>query len=211
MLAGEAAARTEPNPFPASLLSSKHWTLAASFAGNDNVLARCERELREMAEFTGANNAEMVDQKHLASVFGRQREFVPIALESSPATTVVKMSVLPSRMAEVLELAGEGGVDENAFVMGGLWRRGVGVIYFALLPAEMTAQTLNQVAQATSKILAGCASLGGSATIPWCPGEWKLALNIWGPNRGDFDLMRKLKNLFDPGDVLSPGRFAGGM
>jgi glycolate oxidase FAD binding subunit len=209
LLTGEAAAEDDPNPFPARLLSSKDWTLTGTFAGNDNVLARCERELREMAELCGASNAETVGEKHVSVFFGRQREFVPIALESSPATTVVKMSVLPSRMAEGFELAAKA-ADESDLPWAAL-ARGVGVIYFALLPAEMTAQTLKQVAQTTSKILAGCASLGGSATIPWCPGDWKLALNIWGPNRDDFGLMRKLKKLFDPGDVLSPGRFAGGI
>ena len=134
---------------------------------------------------------------------------MPIALESSAAATIVKMSVQPSRMADMIGVAAKA-ADEVALPWAAL-ARGVGVIYFALLPAERSEQTLNNIAQATSKIFAGCASSQGNATIPWCPAEWKPALNIWGPNRGDFDLMRKLKQLFDPGDVLSPGRFAGGI
>ena len=209
LLSGEAAARIEPTPLPTSLLSSKHWTLTASFAGNENVLARYGRELREMAELSGANNAEIVDEKQVAGVFGRQREFVPIMLESSAATTILKMSVLPSRMADLLGFAAEA-ADENALPWAAM-ARGVGVIYFALLPVEMTDQTMKKVAQAANKIFAGCSKLDGNATIPWCPSEWKPALNIWGPNRSDFELMRKLKNLFDPGGVLSPGRFAAGI
>ena len=209
LLAGAAGARIEPNPLPASLLSSKHWTLSASFTGNDNVVTRCERELREMAQLSGSNNAEIVEEKQMAGVFGRQREFVPIMLESSAATTILKMSVLPSRMADLLGVAGEA-ADESAVPWAAM-ARGVGVIYFALMPEEMTEKTLKKVGEAANKISVACASLDGNVTIAWCPSEWKPALNIWGPNRSDFELMRKLKKLFDPCDVFSPGRFAGGI
>jgi glycolate oxidase FAD binding subunit len=209
LFSGDSAARVESNPIAVNLFSNRHWTLAVQFAGNDNVIARCERELREMAELCGANNAQIVAEGKVSSVFGRAREFVPITLESSAATTIVKMSVQPSRMADMIGVAAKA-ADEVALPWAAL-ARGVGVIYFALLSAERSEQTLKNVAQATSKMLAGCTSSQGNAMIPWCPTEWKPALNIWGPNRGDFDLMRKLKKLFDPGDVLSPGRFAGGI
>ena len=173
------------------------------------MLARSERELREMAEASGGAGVKIVGEEQASGAFGRQREFVPIALESSPATTILKMSVLPSRMADLLKITAKA-ADENGMQWAAV-ARGLGAIYFALLPTERTEQTLRKVAQATSKIFAGCVSLDGNATIPWCPSEWKTALNIWGPSRGDFELMRKLKKLFDPGDVLSPGRFAGGI
>jgi FAD/FMN-containing dehydrogenase len=112
-------------------------------------------------------------------------------------------------MADLLKIVAEA-ADNNAMRWAAM-ARGVGVIYFALLPTARTEQILKKVAQATSKILAGCARLDGNSTIPWCPSEWKPALNIRGPNRSDFELMRKLKKLFDPGDVFSPGRFAGGI
>ena len=89
--------------------------------------------------------------------------------------------------------------------------RGVGMIYFALLPAERSEDTLTRVARATNDIFAQCAALDGNATIPWCPTEWKTALPIWGPERGDFGPMRALKKVFDPHGVFSPGRFMGGI
>jgi len=56
-----------------------------------------------------------------------------------------------------------------------------------------------------------CAALGGHATIPWCPTEWKSALKVWGLPRADFAQMLKLKKVFDPAGVFSPGRFVGGI
>ena len=206
---GDTAAHIEPKPIAMSIFSNRNWTLVTQFAGNDKVIARCESELRDMAELCGARSAEPVGGDLASGVFGRLREFVPIALESSPAATIVKMSVLPSQIADLIEVAANA-ADEGSLKWAAM-ARGVGIIDFALFPAERTEQTRNKVAEATSKIFAGCANLDGNATIPWCPAEWKPTLNIWGPNRGDFDLMRKVKTLFDPGDVLSPGRFAGGI
>jgi glycolate oxidase FAD binding subunit len=209
LFSGDAAARIEPSPFAANLLSKTRWMLAVSFAGNDNVLDRYERDLRKMAEQSGAVDAQVLAEEPTKGAFGRVREFVPIALESSPATTIVKMSVLPSRVDEILVAAAKAAVESD--LPWAALARGVGVIYFALLPVDRSQVALGKVAQVTSKLFAACACLDGNATNPWCPTEWKSALNIWGPDRGDFELMRKLKKLFDPANVMSPGRFVGGI
>jgi FAD/FMN-containing dehydrogenase len=36
-------------------------------------------------------------------------------------------------------------------------------------------------------------------------------LKVWGLPRADFAQMLKLKKVFDPAGVLSPGRFVGGI
>jgi len=37
----------------------------------------------------------------------------------------------------------------------------------------------------------------------------KTAVDVFGPQRPDFELMRRIKEQFDPQGVLSPGRFVG--
>jgi glycolate oxidase FAD binding subunit len=44
-----------------------------------------------------------------------------------------------------------------------------------------------------------------------CPAEFKREINVWGKASADFPLMQGLKKVFDPGDVLAPGRFVGGI
>jgi FAD/FMN-containing dehydrogenase len=39
----------------------------------------------------------------------------------------------------------------------------------------------------------------------------RMGTDLWGPWRDDFVLMKRIKNVFDPQNVLSPGRFAGGI
>jgi glycolate oxidase FAD binding subunit len=41
------------------------------------------------------------------------------------------------------------------------------------------------------------------------PPAWKRGFDVWGPSPDALDVMRVLKEQFDPGRVLNPGRFAG--
>jgi len=51
----------------------------------------------------------------------------------------------------------------------------------------------------------------GHATIEYCPTALKSKLNIWSDPGPDFPLLRKVKSIFDPAGVFSPGRFVGGL
>jgi glycolate oxidase FAD binding subunit len=53
-------------------------------------------------------------------------------------------------------------------------------------------------------------SFGGTVVVLDAPNEVKAVLDVWGPVRG-LDLMRRVKDQFDPHRVLSPGRFVGGI
>jgi glycolate oxidase FAD binding subunit len=209
LFSSEAASRIEPNPMPENVISRTRWTFTAGFAGNENTLKRYENDLRGMAEECGAVGVAVLPGPQIAAAFGRKREFVPIALSSSPATTILKMSMVPMKMAEALKAAGE--AAQNNHLPWVAMARGVGVIYFAMLPTDRNDETKRLAAQASNQILAACAELGGHATIPWCPNEWKDVLKVWGLDRPDFAQMQKLKTAFDPHGVLSPGRFVGGL
>jgi glycolate oxidase FAD binding subunit len=51
--------------------------------------------------------------------------------------------------------------------------------------------------------------LGGAAIVEGCAVELKHHVDVWGRPRGDFALMRRLKEQFDPHGTLNPGRFLG--
>src|SRR3984957_6337646 len=209
LFSSEAASRVAPTSLPKDLLSKARWTFTSGFSGNPNTLTRYETELRKMAEECGAVDATVLEGSELASAFALKREFIPIALESSPATTIIKISVLPRQMSEALANAARE-ADNNRLRWVAM-ARGSGVVYFAILPTESNDATKRQVLQAADNILAACAALGGHATIPWCPPQWKNELKVWGLPRADFAQMLKLKKVFDPAGIFSPGRFVGGI
>ncbi|MGA8074394.1 MAG: FAD-binding oxidoreductase [Candidatus Acidiferrales bacterium] len=209
LFSSDAAARLEPRPIVQGLLSPKHWAFASGFAGNEAVLGRYERDMSGMAQRCGAASVTVLSQEQIAGAFGRKREFVPIALESSPTTTILKLSVLPRKMKELAQDAGR--FADRSGVRWVIMARGVGIIYFALLPEAIDEDARSRAATISEEVMAAVASLDGHATIPWCPREWRSSLPVWGRPRADFPQMAKLKTLFDPNRILAPGRFVGGL
>jgi glycolate oxidase FAD binding subunit len=209
LMTSEAARPIEPGLLPEDRVSAKQWGFMCSFAGNERALERYERDLQELARAAGATDGAILRDEHLRVLLGRLREFVPIALQSSPATTIVKLSVLPARMEEMLNAIAR--AAETSGIRWATIARGLGVIYGALLRRARDEDNLKRVADATDSILGECQRLGGNGSIPWCPAEWKGSLKVWGPARSDFEQMRKLKNVFDPRGILAPGRFVGGL
>jgi glycolate oxidase FAD binding subunit len=50
---------------------------------------------------------------------------------------------------------------------------------------------------------------GGSVVALQIPGRLRASVDVWGPERGTFPLMREIKRRFDPERILNPGRFVG--
>jgi glycolate oxidase FAD binding subunit len=55
-----------------------------------------------------------------------------------------------------------------------------------------------------------CTRLQGSCVVLDAPAAVKHAVDVWGPIPA-LDLMRRVKERFDPDGLLSPGRFVGGI
>lgn len=82
---------------------------------------------------------------------------------------------------------------------------GAGVLHLTL-PVDGAAERIQQVRATT-------AHLGGSSVVLDAPPEVKSALDAeatWGPVPA-LELMRAVKAEFDPGRILAPGRFVGGL
>jgi glycolate oxidase FAD binding subunit len=191
------------------LALNRSWSVIASFAGTAKVLERCARDLRQMAEQAGATALTTREGQGPLAASAGTHEFVPAAMASSPGATILKLSVLPTKMRAIVDAAARA-ADAAALCWAAL-ARGLGVIYFGLLPPGRNEETLVRVSRVANEIIAQCVALGGNSTIPWCPAGWKATLPIWGPERDDFLQMRGLKKVFDPHDILSPGRFMGGI
>jgi len=77
---------------------------------------------------------------------------------------------------------------------------GLGVLRFE----AATADTLLQVRR-------GCEAYGGFLTVLAAPADIKQQLDVWGYNGSAIDLMRRIKQQFDPENILSPYRFISGI
>jgi len=209
LFASAAAAEITNGRLASNPLSNSRWAFTCGFAGDAIVLARYEGDLRRMAEQSGAEIVTMLSGESLQPAWARKREFVPIALAASSAATILKISVQPAQLGDALAKAQS--IAENYSVPWLAMARGCGVVYIALLPTTRDERARTQISQALDQIQATASGLGGNSTIPWCPCEWKGTLRVWGPDRGASVAMQKIKKVFDPQGILSPGRFVGGI
>jgi len=66
------------------------------------------------------------------------------------------------------------------------------------------------VVAAVARMRETCTRAGGSAVVVDAPAAVKAAVDVWGPVPA-IDLMRRVKDQFDPDHRLAPGRFVGGI
>ena len=83
---------------------------------------------------------------------------------------------------------------------------GSGVLFVGL-PAEVPAEAVKSMLEG---LRSTCAGFGGHAVLLRAPAALKASVDVWGPVPG-IELMRRVKEQFDPGRRLAPGRFVGGI
>ena len=65
------------------------------------------------------------------------------------------------------------------------------------------------VASVFAKLISLASQQGGQAIMLVSPPEFKRNVDVWGPLPTAFFLMRRIKQQFDPKELMNPGRFVG--
>ena len=129
---------------------------------------------------------------------GEESDDVPDDLGRRPGgadDVVLRLAHVPAALSAVLSaLPGRTAVAAHA---------ATGVTY-AALPAGDAPEVL-------PRLRAAIAPHDGTAVVLRAPAEVRHRLDHWGPVGDALDLMRRVKERFDPERRLSPGRFVGGL
>jgi glycolate oxidase FAD binding subunit len=190
-------------------ISPRQWSVIISAAGQPSVVDRYARELGHMA--STANAAEFLplsDAEH-SSVLARICEFPRLVLEAAPSAAIFRIGVLPTTMPSLVKDLSE--VAKHWRLDLATLARASGIVYAAFLGEEGNEESPAEMTSAAKEVFHICtlAENGGQAMLEWCPTTLKRAVgDLWGPWRQDFELMHRVKKVFDPQNVLSPGRFA---
>lgn len=210
------------------------WHLCVSVEGASEVCDRASREFTRIAALPEAQHSQFIilDETEGADLWHYLGQSIPLLLEASPDSAIFKITILPSRLAPLLEQLRA--LAEQASLRHAILARACGVMYFALLPrsgedASLDSGSFRRLAGAASAVFSVCAKENASATLNWCPTQLKREVNVWGfefvapvsgrpvspsavsnatPAAGlpDLALMRRLKSAFDPQNLFAPGR-----
>ena len=170
------------NPAAGASVGKQAWLLAIRAGGNAAAVDRYERELAPLTDGVALDGAP-----HEA-LWAHIREFTPTFLAAHPGGGVVRVScTLKEVEAEMASFDGPA-----------LARAGSGVCYGYFAEAANAAKWRRESAGRPS-----------TAVIEFSPEASKHSLELWPSPGGDFELMRQVKNLFDPASLLNRGRLYG--
>jgi glycolate oxidase FAD binding subunit len=164
------------------------WALVLELAGTSRAVERTRKEVRELA----GDSADLRGGDEAAAAEAAARIASP-----DGAVLLCKATALPTRLPALIEAVG--GIDGAASVLA--WPT-VGVVYVSWT-------RLDDVEGAIARLRAAAAAAGGTLVVERCPLDVKRRLDVFGPPPAGFDLMRSVKQQFDPAGVLSPGRYLG--
>jgi FAD/FMN-containing dehydrogenase len=192
---------------PESLVAGE-WHVFASFEGNAEVIERIQGELRKRSEQAHASRSETLDAQSSEQMNSALREAFNWLRSAAPSTALLRI-VLPRVTAgDIMELQqlAKKSLQRWAFIL-----RACNVAYLSLLADNEDAQTNAALERVVSELFSRVEAKNGSATLlhasPWL----KDRLSVWGTKRGDFALMKRVKQAFDPHNIFAPGRFVGGI
>ena len=119
----------------------------------------------------------------------------------------IKVSTLISKVADVMnatrEISEREGLEHSIVAHMGL---GIIHIYFSSANPD-------RVSSATKELRSFVLGIGSASSlvVEAAATDVKQRIDVWGPVRSDFFLMRAVKDRFDPKGILNPGRFVGGI
>ncbi|MGF1570476.1 MAG: FAD-binding oxidoreductase [Nodosilinea sp.] len=122
------------------------------------------------------------------------------ASPANPEVVIAKIGVRPTVALEVLE---------KLLVFGS--PASLGRIHASSGIGTLQLQGAWTTAAAITTLRGLCAEAGGYLTVLQAPKALKRELDVWGYDGSALELMKTVKRQFDPLNILSPGRFVGGI
>jgi glycolate oxidase FAD binding subunit len=167
------------NPAAAESFGASGWVLAVRTGGNPAAMHRNEAELAHVA------GRFAVETGCPDEFWPEVENFTPQFLHRQPDGAVVRVSCTLKDLLAVME----------SFPGPAVARAATSVCYGYFEQSEATAEWFSRAK-----------GQGWKAVIEFAPEARKPSLELWPSPAGDFDIMQRVKALFDPSNLLNRGR-----
>lgn len=170
------------NPVLSAQLALKGFVMAVSFGGNEAVIERSVRE----ASSLGAARALAVEEEQ--RFWNSLHSVTPRFLEKFREGAVVRVSTALAECGEALALVeGPGHAHAASGVVRGWFTR----------------------PESAKRWMAEAAKRGWKAVVEFAAESARPGMTLWPEPGGDFAIMREIKRMFDPENLLNRGRLYG--
>ena len=167
------------NPAAARTLGISTWLLALRAGGNQAAVQRYE------GDFANFTDGLAYEDERQQTLWRHVENFTPRFLAAHEDGAVVRASCTLKDSAAVMQ----------SFPGPAVARAGSGVCYGYF-----------ERAQAAAEWMAGAYGPGCKAVIEFAPEGSRRKLDLWPSPGGDFEIMQRVKHLFDPRNLLNRGR-----
>jgi FAD/FMN-containing dehydrogenase len=177
--------------------------LSIELGGSHRVIERCMLELRQIASAVGST---LVRREDAEKAWERVSNLALWLKPKYRDVTILKAALPLVATEEFLSRALQEASSEK-IPLASFAQVGVGIVHLCALQEMLSTNIggwvvrLRQVATA----------LGGSLVVEHCRTDLKGHVDVWGATGDDLDAMRRMKAVWDPQAVLSPGRFVDGI
>lgn len=167
------------NPGAGAAVGNRAWMLAVRTSGNSAAVDRYEREVSLRSA-----GVAFEGERHV-SLWHYLQELTPAFLSQHPNGAVARASCTLKEVQAVME----------SFPGPAVARAGSGVCYGYFERIQSAAVWLSSAVQRDWKVV-----------LEFSPEEWKQDVDLWPAPGGDIEIMRRVKKLFDPENLLNRGR-----
>jgi glycolate dehydrogenase FAD-binding subunit len=193
-----------------SMPPNGNYLVAVGLEGVAESIDRQVSEMSEMGRKHGTLEAVTLDtEKHQAFWVALRDSSLQLTDEDSNAISM-KSNFLISKCGDVLgsyEKVAQGLGIRCVFIA----HAGNGILYSHVLPGKGFRSKVDSFVELIEKMTAEAAKNGGGLVVESSPLSIKKKVDVWGPSRSDYPVVRRLKEQIDPAGVLNIGRFVGGI
>jgi glycolate oxidase FAD binding subunit len=195
----DARAANDMSDFFGFHLPTDGYTLAVNFEGSPVMI---ERQINETHLLARKHHVLLGDDLE-----GEEQErFWEIVREHIQGSLTCKVSIPVSQIAPYLQTIDDV-CQQHDLEAATIAHAGNGILFVELRPSD----ALQRLVPAIYELRIKAQEERGSLVVERCPVDLKRRISIWGEPGGDFPMMQRLKQQFDPEGTFVRGRFLGGL
>ncbi len=160
--------------------------------------------IRRFCKEAGGPQGEVLEGRLHTALWAAIQDFAP----SGRQRATLKASVLLTKVPEVIR-TGQEAATKRSLECAVVASAGSGIVRFYLNSDDIPGAFVQKVAEMAETVRTFISASEGSLIILDAPPEVKKRIDVWGPVGKPLALMQALKQEFDPGRILNPGRFVG--